>query len=284
MRCEAGTSAGWTRSSTPVFPPPRHAQQLDAVAQLLGAGHIHPLQRRDAFHLHVIEAHRRAERIGGQQRELVRGVDALYVESRVGFRVAQRLGLGERGAEVQAFIAHLAQNEVGGAVDDARHPFDAIGREPFAQRLDDGNAHRHRTLVGHGHAMLPGRRKNFGAVHRQQGLVGGDHMLAMGNGGQHPVACRAGTAGNFDHHVDVGVCGNAQRVVRQRNVPAHDGGGPRQVARRDHHHLDRPPGAAGNLGLVAGQHAKRARADGANADHAHAQCVGSRAAAGQGFE
>ena len=38
------------------------SRQLDAIAQLLGASHVQPLQGGDAFHLGIREAHRRQYR------------------------------------------------------------------------------------------------------------------------------------------------------------------------------------------------------------------------------
>ncbi|MNK62274.1 hypothetical protein D3C87_814440 [compost metagenome] len=267
-----------------LFTSARHAQQLDAKAQLFGAGHVQALQRGDAFDLRIGKADRHAEGIGGQQRGLVGGVDALDVEGRVGLGIAQRLGLRERVAEVQALVAHLAQDEVGGAVDDARHPFDAVGREALAQRFHDGDAHRHRALVHHGHAVRAGGGEDLGAVHGQQRLVGRDHVLAVRDGGQHPVARRAGAASHLDHHVDIGIGGHLHRVGRERHALAHDALGAREVARRHHRHLDAAPGAGGDEVLVAGQHAEGARAHGADADHADAQGANGRRMAGLGQE
>jgi len=54
----------------------------------------------------------------------VRGVHAFDVEGRIGFGVAQALGFLEHHVKVQALVAHLGQDEVGGAVDDAGDPLE----------------------------------------------------------------------------------------------------------------------------------------------------------------
>jgi hypothetical protein len=82
-------------------------------------------------------------------------------------------------------LARISQDEVGGAVDDAGDPFNAVGGQAFAQRLDDGDATGHGRFKGHHHALVACGGKDLGAVHGQQGLVGGDHVLAGGNGFQH---------------------------------------------------------------------------------------------------
>ncbi len=50
-----------------------------------------------------------AERRAGQDRELVRGIDAVDVEARVGLGVARRLRLGQHDVEGAAGLAHLVR-------------------------------------------------------------------------------------------------------------------------------------------------------------------------------
>ena len=254
-----------------VLAPPRHAQQLDAKAQLLRTGHVQALQRRDAFHLGIGKPHRHSERIGREQRELVRGVDAFYVEGRIRLRITERLGLGQRLGKAHAFTLHLAQDEIGGAVHDSRQPFNAVGREALAQRLHDGDADGHRAFVRHGHAVLACGRKDLVAMFGQQGLVGRYDMLARANGGQYPFARRAGAACGLDQHIHLGVRSNLHGIVGQRHVFAHHARSARQVAGADHDHLNAPPRAAGDQRLVARQHAEGARTHSAHADHPYPQ-------------
>ena len=117
----------------PVVAPLGDAQQLDAVAQLLGIGDVGRLQPGDAFDMRAVELHRDPEGDRAHDRRLVGRVDALDVEGGVGLGIAQRLRLLQHRGEVQPLGAHLRQDEVGGAVDDAGDPFDAVGGESFAQ-------------------------------------------------------------------------------------------------------------------------------------------------------
>ena len=86
----------------------RDAEQLDAVAELLGVADVGRLQLGDAFDVRLVELHRHAERDGAHDRRLVRGVDAFDVEGRVGLGIAQALRLLQHGVEVQPLGAHLA--------------------------------------------------------------------------------------------------------------------------------------------------------------------------------
>ena len=112
----------------------------------------------------------------------MRRVHALNVKGWVGFGITQRLRFFEHHVKVQALVAHLGQDEVGRAVDDAGDPLDRIGAQAFAQRLDDGNAAGNRRLESHHNALALGSRKDLGAMHSQQRFVGSHHMLARLNG------------------------------------------------------------------------------------------------------
>ena len=56
--------------------------------------------------------------------------------SRVGFGVTEALRVLQGDVEIEPLVAHLGQDEVGGAVDDPGDPLDAVGREALAKRLD----------------------------------------------------------------------------------------------------------------------------------------------------
>jgi len=90
------------------------------------------LRAADPLHVHPLELERDPEGDGGQNGELVGGVDALDVEGRVGLRVPEPLGLGEHVGEHAAPVAHLGQDEVAGPVDDPGQPLDAIRGQPLA--------------------------------------------------------------------------------------------------------------------------------------------------------
>ena len=73
----------------PVRRHPRHAQELDPVAELVGEGDVHRRDVADALDVDRVEARPAAEGQRRQQRQLVRGVDAVDVEGGVGLGVAQ---------------------------------------------------------------------------------------------------------------------------------------------------------------------------------------------------
>ena len=78
------------------------------------------------------------------------GVDPVDVEAGVRLGIAQALGIGQHIGEFAARLAHLRQDVIAGAVQDAVDALDAIGCQPLAQGLDDGNAARHGRLDSRG--------------------------------------------------------------------------------------------------------------------------------------
>ncbi len=62
------------------------------------------------------------------------GVEALNVESRIGFRIAQALRVLEAFLEGQAFELHARKDVVAGAVENSIKARNGISRKGFAQR------------------------------------------------------------------------------------------------------------------------------------------------------
>ena len=245
------------------------AQQLDAVAQLLGVLDVLRAQLGDALDVGLVELHRDAEGDGRHDGGLVRGVHAFDVEGRVGLRVAQALRVLQGDVEVQALVAHFGQDEVGRAVDDADDPLDAVGREALAQRLDDGDAAGHRRLERDHHAAPVRGGEDLGAVHRQQRLVGGDDVLAGFDRLHDELPGNAVAADQLDHDVDVGVGDDGARVVHDFHAVADDLLGACGVQVGHHGDLDAAAGAALDLFLVALEDVEDAGADGADAQQAY---------------
>ncbi len=73
------------------------AQQLDAVAQLLGVLDVGRAELGDAFDIGLVELDRNAVGDRAHDRGLVRRVHALDVEGRVGLGITQALRFGEHG-------------------------------------------------------------------------------------------------------------------------------------------------------------------------------------------
>ena len=99
-------------------------------------------------------------------------------QTSVGFGIAEPLRLAECRLERDSARAHLRQDEIAGAVDDAGDPFDPIRGQSFTQRLDDRNAARYCGLECQHHAARTRGIEELVAVPREQRLVGRDDMLA----------------------------------------------------------------------------------------------------------
>ena len=198
----------------------RQAQELYAIAELLGELDVHRGDVADALDMDAGEIDPDPERRTGQHGELVGGVDAVDVEAGIGLGVARRLRLGQHDVEVAAGLAHGRQDVVAGAVEDAVEPAHPVADQALAQRLDDRDAARHRRLEGEDAAPLLGQRRDLPAVHRQQRLVGGDDVLARAQRRLHQTARHAARAADqLDHDVDVGCGGQRHRIL----LPAHAG-------------------------------------------------------------
>ena len=221
------------------------------------------------FDVRLVELHRDAERDRAHDRRLVRGVDAFDVEGRVGLGITQALRLLQHVGEVQPLAAHLRQDEVRRAVDDAGDPFDAVGGEALAQRLDDRDAPGHRRLECDDHALRACGGEDLAAVHREQRLVGRDHVLAGGDGLEHQGLGDAVAADQLDDDVDRGVRDHLPRIADNLDRVADDGPRTRHVEVGHHRDLDAPAGAPANLFLIALQHLEGAAADGADAEQAN---------------
>jgi hypothetical protein len=108
----------------------------------------------------------------------VRGIDAFDVERRIGLGIAARLCFGEHGRERRTLRAHLGQDEVGRAVDDAGDPLDPVGGEPSRNALMIGMpphtapSRRPSRLARGGEISLPCRARS---------ALLACHMLAVGD-------------------------------------------------------------------------------------------------------
>ena len=168
----------------------------------------------DALVVHVAGHHRRAEGDAGDDGGLGPGVVALDVGGGVALGVAQRLGLGQGLGVGGAGLGHAGEDVVGGAVDDAHHPGDALAHQRLAQRPDDRDAAGHGRLEQQVDPGGLGGLEQLGAVVGQQLLVAGDHRLARLQGGEDQLAGRLDAADDLDHDVDVGVVDD--RLRRRR--------------------------------------------------------------------
>ncbi len=89
--------------------PHRHAQELDAIAELVGGGEVGRRDRGNAFDIDRALLDAGAEGKARQDRELLRGVVALDVESRIGLGIAEPLRLLQAIGERQALLLHAVR-------------------------------------------------------------------------------------------------------------------------------------------------------------------------------
>ena len=241
-------------------------QELDAVAELLRVADVEAGELRDALGVDGVELHRNAEADRRHDGELVGGVDALDVEGGIGFRVAARLCVLQRELEAHAAGAHLGQDEIAGAVDDARDPLDAVRGKALPQRLDDGDAPAYGGFEGDHNVLLLRRREDFVAVHRQQRLVGGHHMLAVLDRREDQILGNCVPADQLDHDVDLGIAHDGKRVIRDLRRAVDEAARLLHIPIGDRADQDLAARAARDLSLIAGEHGEGAAADGADAE------------------
>ena len=165
------------------------------------------------FKLDRVKADAGAEGDGGEERELVAGVDAADVKVGVGLKIAKLAGLFEHRLIGQAGRLHPGQDVVAGAVHHAHHALDPVGGKAFGQRLDDRDAAGNGGLeADHAALRLGGKGKGL-AVMGEQRLVGGDHILAGGDGGFGRGKGRAVVAAHhLDEDIDVVAAGEGDGV------------------------------------------------------------------------
>ena len=247
----------------------RDAKQLDAIAQFLGIANILAGQLRNAFGVGLVELHGNAECDGAHDGELVRGINTFNVKGRVSFGIAQFLRLGEHFAKRQALVAHLGQDEIGCAVDDAGNPFDAICGQAFAQCLDDRNPSRHRRLEGHHDALFLCGSEYFITMRRQQRLVGSHHVLAIGNGFQHKLLGHRVPTDQFDDDVDLRIGDHLVGIGSHGGLAAGDLSCTLQVLVGHLGNDNTATGPTGDFLLIARQHFPGTAADGPYAQQAY---------------
>ena len=178
---------------------------------MLDVGEADPLDPLDGD---ALEVDARAEGDRGEERELLRRVDAADVERRVGLGVARALRLLEHLRVGRVLGLHPGQDVVAGAVHHPHEPGDGVAGEPLGQRLDHRDAARDRRLEAQRHARRLGRLRQRLAVPGQHRLVGGDEVLAgadrrLGRRLRRPVLA----ADHLDDEVDVAAPRERHRVV-----------------------------------------------------------------------
>jgi hypothetical protein len=246
------------------------AQQLDAVAEGLGHLQVERQQAADALGRDLPEVELAAEGHGGQQRQLVRGIDPLHVEGGIGLGVPQLLGPLEHDLERLLGALHLTEDVVGGTVQDAEHAADLIRRQPLAQGAQHRDPPGDGRLEAHLHALLRRSPQNLRAVGREQRLVRRHHVLAGRDGLERQAARDVVAPDELDDDVDLRGGDQPLRIgveVNTRKVHATVAFG---LDVGNAHQTQRKAQASSDDVGAAREHLGRARADGPEADEPHA--------------
>src|SRR5690606_8517160 len=242
------------------FGASRHTQVLDAITQRLGVIHIRRGQLRNAFGVGLVELQRNTERNGRKDGQFVCGIDAFDVEGRIGLGITQLLGFLEHVLKGATLLAHLGEDEVASAVDDAGQPVDTVARQAFTDCLDYRNAACNRGLEGDDDALFTGPGEDFVTVHGDQRLVCGDHVLTVLDGLEHQLQRQGIATDQLDDNIDIGVADNGENVVGNGDAT----GVTTWVwlSSRDRHDFDTTPDATGNFLGIALQHIEGSATDG----------------------
>ena len=157
----------------------RDAEQLDAIAHVLGRLDVGLGDRLDALDVDLVEGELGAEGEAGQDARACarcrsrrcRTSDRPRRSRAPALPSARRRTSGARSAIV-------GEDVIAGAVEDAVDARHLVGGERLAQRLDDGDAAGDRRLEVERDALLLGELRQLDAVLGEQRLVGGDDVLA----------------------------------------------------------------------------------------------------------
>ena len=74
------------------------------------------------------------------------GIDSLNIKRRICLGITKFLRLGQYICKIAAFIAHLSQDEIAGAINNSGKPADLVGGQPLTQCLDDRNSTSNRRF------------------------------------------------------------------------------------------------------------------------------------------
>ena len=158
----------------------------------------------DALHVDRVGVDLGLESEARQDRELVGGVEALDVESRIGLRIAQALGVREAFLEGQAFELHARKDVIAGAVQNSVKARNGLPGRASRRVLMIGMPPATDASNASATPLSSARRARATPCLRQQCLVGGHHVLAGAQRGlddlpRHPLRA----ADQLDHAIDL---------------------------------------------------------------------------------
>ena len=193
-----------------------HGEQLDDEAHVARRGHIGGSHAGDALARHIVEGHAGVEGELGEDRRLGSRVETTHVSGGIGLGVAQLLRLGQDCGVVRALLVHLAEDEVGRAVDDAEHLGDAITREGLAQGPQQRNGAGDRSFEVEIDTVVRSSAVESGTISGKQCLVGGHDRRARSHRLENESARRLDAAHDLDD--DVAAPGDERGSIRGDEV------------------------------------------------------------------
>ena len=152
-------------------------------------------------------------------------VFARDVQRGVSLSQAICLGLLQDRCVVSAFGAHLAENKIARAVDDAEHRVDSIDNQPLVQCSDYRHAAGTAGFERDAHATAAGQGVKLRSVMGEQGLVRCNHMLASPAGPLDNLSRKTKPADQLDDDIDRIVSQHlvviiAQQIFSQARLPS----------------------------------------------------------------
>ena len=191
-------------------------KQLDDAVHVPSGGNVLPSDGSDALPVHLVAAHARVERQGGQQGRLGGGVISLDVGGRIGLGISLGLRLGQSVVETCSRGRHLVKDVVRRAIHDSHHSGDLVTDKRLAQRPDDRDGSGHCGLVVEVDAMVLGDRVQFRAMGSQQSLVGSDDGMSLLQGSRQELTCGVDATNELDDDVNVVTVDQRCRVIREQ--------------------------------------------------------------------
>ena len=185
------------------------------------------MQRVDPFRGDRLAAHQATKGKSGEDGDLVGGVTAFNISGRIGFGVAQGLGVSQDIAVASTLFRHAGEDVVGGPVDDAADPFNAVAAKRLFERFKDGNAAANSGFHQHVNPPFCSRCSNLSPMASNHSFVGGHHWFAGFDSRQDQAAGWLQTAHDFNHQVHVGIGNHCGRIGRQQVFAEWDG--PRSI-------------------------------------------------------
>ncbi len=188
-------------------------QQLDPVAELTGKVDVDGRYLGDALGVGIGQVYLHAECQGGDDRQFMGGIMALNIQSRVGFGVAFRLGLGQNLGKLAALIGYPGQDVIARPVENPCHRPDVIADQRFPERLDNGHTTADTGFIGQVDVDFPCFFNQGVALGSHERFIGGHHMFAVLHGLEDQVLGDALPADHLHDDIDVGVFHNGKRVA-----------------------------------------------------------------------